>query len=101
MLLAEVGAFAVALVFHIKARPAILRAFADYGTPLPGAARLALSPWWIPGALACAALATVVGLAAPLRRSRRRAVIGAGLVVASVAVVFAVWAAFAAIFQPG
>ncbi len=100
MLAAEIGVAALALFFHLRSRVAILAAFHDYGTALPGPASLALSAWFLPAALAFAGLATIVALAAPLRRSRRTALVGAGLLVASVALVFAVWAAFMPLFQP-
>jgi hypothetical protein len=48
-----------------------------------------------------AVLSSLVALAAPLRTSRRAFLVGFGLLVASVAVVFAVWAAFLPLFQPG
>ncbi len=100
MLATEIGVAALALFFHLRSRVAILAAFEDYGTALPGTAKIALSPWFLPSAIAFAALATIVALVAPLRRSRRAALVGAGLLVASVALVFAVWAAFMPLFQP-
>ena len=100
MLATEIGVAALALFFHLRSRVAILAAFHDYGTDVPGPAKLALSSWFLPSALAFAALASIVALAAPLRRSRRAALVGAGLLVASVALVFAVWAAFLPLLQP-
>ena len=60
-------------------RPAIARAFRDYGTAhARGAPALALSPWFLPGAIGFAALASALGASAlPLRRSRRAFLIGA------------------------
>jgi hypothetical protein len=93
--------FALGLFFHLRARPGILRAFREYGTELPGPASVALSAWFLPGALALAGAAAVVAVVAPLRRRARTAIAGAGLVIASFAVIFAVLAAFLPVFQPG
>jgi hypothetical protein len=101
MLVAEIGVAALAFFFHRRARVTILAAFRDYGTELPASAALALSPWFVPGAVAFAAVCTVVALALPLRRSRRALLIGVGLMVAASALIFAVTAAFFSIFQPG
>jgi hypothetical protein len=92
--------FALALFFHLHARPSFLRAFRDYGTELPGPAAVALSAWFLPGALAFAGASAIVALAAPMRRSRRGLLLGTGLVVASFALIFAVLAAFLAVFRP-
>jgi hypothetical protein len=101
MLVAEAGVVGLALFFHLRSRVAIVAAFQDFGTTMPAGAAIALSPWFLPAALALAAVATLVGLVAPLRRSQRAVAVGSGLLVASVALVFAIWAAFAPIFQPG
>jgi hypothetical protein len=45
-------------------------------------------------------VAALAGVVVPLRRRYRAALVGAGLLVASVALVFAVWAAFAPLFRP-
>ncbi len=91
---------ALALFFYARSRVAILAAFRDFGTPMPAGAAVALSSWFLPSALGLAALASLVGLAAPIRRRRRAALVGSGLLVASVALVFAVWAAFMPVFRP-
>ena len=101
MLLAEAGVVALALFFHLRSRVAILRAFEDYDTKLPAAAALALSPHLIPSALAIAGGTTLLGLLLPIRRSQRLGLLGSGLLLASGALVFAIWAGFRAIFQPG
>jgi hypothetical protein len=100
MLATELGVAALALFFHLHARVAILAAFRDYGTELPATAALALSAWFLPGALAFAALATLIAIAAPLRRTRRALLVGVGLLVASCALIFAVAAAFLPLFRP-
>ncbi len=92
--------FTLALFFHLHARPSILRAFRDYGTELPGPASVALSAWFLPGALAFAGGSAIVALCAPMRRSRRGLLLGTGLVVASFALIFAVLAAFLPVFRP-
>jgi hypothetical protein len=92
--------FALALFFHLHARPSILRAFGDYGTELPGPASVALSAWFLPGSLAVGGGLALVALAAPLRRSRRVALLGTGVVVASFALIFAVLASFLPLFRP-
>jgi len=101
MLAAEAGVVALALFLHLHARPAIVRAFGDYGTVMPWSAGVALSAWFLPGAVGFAAGASALGLALPLRRSRRAILIGVGLMVVSSAFMFAVWASFAPLFQPG
>ena len=99
MLAAEIGVAALALFFHLRPRRDILAAFRDYGTELPAAAALALAPWFLPSALAIAAASSLVGLAAPVRRTRRAFLVGAGLLVAATALIFAVCAAFLTLFQ--
>jgi hypothetical protein len=101
MLLAEVGVAALALFFHLRSRVAILAAFGDYGTSLPSAAALALSPRFLPVALGLSAGATLVGIVVPLRRRTRLALVGGGLMVSSMALMFAIWQGFRAAFQPG
>jgi hypothetical protein len=100
MIAAEIGVVALGLFFYLRSRAAILAAFRDFGTELPATAALALSPWFVPGALGVAVLSSLVALAAPLRPSRRAFLVGLGLLVASAALVFAVWAAFLPLFQP-
>ncbi len=101
MLAAEIGVAALALFFHLRPRPAILAAFREYDTALPAATALALAPWFLPSALGFAALASLAGLAAPLRRTRRAFLVGVGLMVAAGALIFAVGAAFWPLFQAG
>jgi hypothetical protein len=100
MLAAEAGVAALALFFYLRSRTAILAAFHDYGTEVPAAASLSLSSWFLPAALAFAALCTLVALAAPVRRTRRAFLVGLGLMVAATALVFAILAAFLPLFQP-
>jgi hypothetical protein len=100
MIASELLVGLVILAFYLKARTAILAAFHDYGTDLPGTAAVALAPWFLPGALGFALVASLVGLAAPLRRTQRHFLVGAGLFVIACALIFAVWAAFLPLFQP-
>jgi hypothetical protein len=95
----ELGVIVAAALFHVKPRPAILAAFQDYGTPLPLAAALALSPSFMPAAIGAALLATLIGLGAPIGRRRRMSAVGLAVVIVSVALVFAVGASFGAIFE--
>lgn len=99
MLAAEIGVATLAIFFHLRPRAAILAAFREYGTALPATAALALAPWFVPSALAFAAVSTLAGLVAPLKRSRRAFLVGIGLMVAASALIFAVCASFLAIFQ--
>lgn len=101
LLLAELGVVAVGAFFHLRSRVAILAAFQAEGTPIPPLTALALSPWLLPGALGAAIAASAIALLAPLRRSQRNGLVGAGLCVASGALIFAVVAGFLPIFQPG
>jgi protein-S-isoprenylcysteine O-methyltransferase Ste14 len=101
LLAAEAGVAALAAFFHLRSRPTILQAFREFNTALPPTAALALAAWFLPSALLTAALCTAVGLVAPLRRSRRTLAVGTGVVLLSFALIFAVWAAFLPIFQPG
>jgi hypothetical protein len=100
MLAAEIGVVGLALFFHLRTRTQILAAFSDFDTELPRAALVALSPWFLPAALAVAGLCTIAGLAVPLRRTRRAFLVGLGLMVAAGALIFAVWVAFVPVFQP-
>ncbi len=101
MLASEIGVVALALFLHLHARPSILRAFHDYGTALPWAAGVALSAWFLPGAVGFSVGTSILALALPLQRSRRSFLIGLGLMVVSSAFMFATWAFFLPLFQPG
>ena len=87
-------------LFHLRARVSVLEAFHAYDTAIPRLTQLALAPWLIPGALGSAVALDALALVAPLRRSRRTALVAAGLFASSSVLVFAVWAAFAPIFRP-
>jgi hypothetical protein len=100
MVVTHVAVVVFALFFYLRSRVAILAAFQDFGTRLPQATALALSPWFLPASLALSTLAAVAGLALPLRRRYRAALVGSGLLVASGALIFAVGAGFAPLFQP-
>lgn len=100
-MLASVAIVALlSLVFHLRARPHVLDAFRSYETPIPPLTELALSPWLLPLANGAAIAASLGALVLPLRRSQRAAGVGAGLVISSAALVFAVLAAFMPIFNP-
>lgn len=101
MLAAEIGVAALALFFHLRSRTAILGAFHDFDTELPATAAVALSAWFLPAALGFAAVASLVALVAPVRRTQRAFLVGLGLMVAAAALIFAVWAGFQPLFQPG
>jgi hypothetical protein len=100
MLGTHVAVVLLALFFYLRSRVAILAAFQDFGTRLPGATAVALSPWFLPAAVAASTLAALAGLVAPLRRRHRAVLVGSGLLVASGALIFAVGAGFAPLFQP-
>jgi hypothetical protein len=91
---------ALSALFHARARVSVLEAFRAYDTAIPGLTQIALSSWLVPAALAVAALLDLAALALPLRRSRRTALVAAGLFASSSVVIFAVVAAFAPIFRP-
>jgi hypothetical protein len=99
ILVTEAGVVALAVFFHLRPRVAILAAFTDFGTDLPPAPAVALSPWLLPSAIGVAIACTLAGLALPLGRRRSTAVMGAGLVVVSLALIFAIGMGFGAIFQ--
>jgi len=91
---------AFALFFHLRLRVEVLTAFEEFGTAMPAPTRLALTPWFLPGALGVAGLLALPALALPIKRSQRAWLLGAGLVISSSALVLAVWAALAPIFSP-
>ena len=100
LLASNIAVTALALLFHLWVRVSVLAAFEEYGTPMPATTQVALSGWLLPCAIAAAMGLSLVAVAAPLRRSQRHGLLGVGVVIASTALVFAVWAAFAPIFQP-
>jgi hypothetical protein len=95
----EIFALILSLLFYMKTRIAVVDAYADYGTVMPRSTQIALSSWFLPSAMAAALGLSVLAIAAPLRRSQRAALAGTGLVICSTALVYAVWAAFAPLFQ--
>lgn len=101
ILVSELGVAVLGLFFHLRSRAAIARAFAEFNTAMPASTALALSPWLIPSTLAASLLLSAVAVLAPLRRSRRMIFAGAGLMIASVVICFAIVAGFLPIFQPG
>jgi hypothetical protein len=101
ILVVELGVAVLGLFFHLRSRAAIAAAFAEFNTAMPAYTALALSPWLVPLTLAVAAVLSAIALLAPLRRSRRMIFAGTGLMIASVAVCFAIVAGFLPIFQPG
>ena len=100
LLVSEAGVAALAIFFHVRSRPLVLGAFHEFNTALPPTTALALTPWFVPSALAAAALFTAIALLAPIGRARRPVLLSAGLLILSFALIFAVWAAFWPIFQP-
>jgi hypothetical protein len=100
LLVTEAGVAALAVFFHLSLRTAVLQAFREFNTALPLTTGLALAPWFLPSALAAAALCSGIALLAPLRRKRRPIIVGAGLVILAFALIFAAWAAFLPLFQP-
>lgn len=100
VLAAELGVGALGLFFHLRSRAAIARAFAEFNTAMPAYTALALAPWFMPLTLGVAAALSTVAIVAPLRRSRRMMFAGTALMIASVAVCFAIIASFLPIFQP-
>jgi len=100
LLAADLAVTLLAIFLHLRFRPPVLQAFAEYGTALPMTAAIALSDWFLPGTILVSTLLAAVGGLAPLKRSMRATLAGVGLILVSFAVIFAVWAAFAPIFQP-
>jgi hypothetical protein len=91
---------ALAALFYTRLRPAVLSAFDEFGTPMPAATAVALSRWFLPGAVALGLVLAVVAAAAPMRRQQRYGALSAGVVISGAALVFAALAAFAPLFQP-
>jgi ABC-type Na+ efflux pump permease subunit len=100
LLAADLAVTLLAIFLHLRFRPPVLQAFADYNTELPQTAAIALSGWFLPGAIAASTLLAAVAIVAPLKRSARATLAGIGTLLVSFAVIFAVWAAFAPLFQP-
>ncbi len=95
----EVFAFVLSLLFYMKTRVAVLEAYREYGTAMPRSMEVALSSWFLPGAMVTAVVLSGLAALAPLRRSQRAALLGTGLVICSMALVYSVWAAFVPLFQ--
>jgi hypothetical protein len=90
---------ALALLIHLGARVSVVEAYRAYDTAMPWMTAVAVSGWLLPGALGVAGALDLVAIAAPMRRSRRAALVSAGLCVSSGALIFAVLAAFLPIFR--
>jgi len=95
----EIFALVLSLLFFMKTRVAVVDAYQEYGTAMPRGAEIALSGWFLPGAMGAALGLSVLAVALPLRRSQRAALAGAGLVICSTALIYSVWMAFAPLFQ--
>ena len=95
----EIFALLLSLLFYMKTRVAVLDAYREYGTVMPRGAQVALSSWFLPGAMGTALLLSALAIGLPLRRSQRAVLAGAGVVICSAALVYAVWSAFAPLFE--
>lgn len=95
------GVCLLSLALHVWVRPPIVKAFADYGTEMPQSTAVALSSWFLPGAMGLAVTAGGIAALIPLSRAMRVRFATTGLLVVSFAAIFATWAAFAPLFQPG
>jgi hypothetical protein len=91
----------MALLFHVRARVSVASAFEEYGTAVPPATAVALSPLFLPLTIGTGLAVALAGLVLPVRRSRRSFLLGAGLCISAFALIFAVVAAFLPIFRPG
>lgn len=90
---------ALALLIYRGARVSVVEAYRAYDTAMPWITAVAVSGWLLPGALGIAGALALLAIAAPLRRSRRAALVAAGLCVSSGALIFTVLAAFLPIFR--
>jgi hypothetical protein len=84
----EIFALLLSLLFYMKTRVAVLDAYREYGTVMPRGAQVALSSWFLPGAMGTALLLSALAIGLPLR-----------VVICSAALVYAVWSAFAPLFE--
>ena len=100
LLASEIFVLIFGALFYFLIRPSVASAFSDFGTPMPPLTRAALSPWLLPPTGAASLALSLIALAAPIRRSYRNALAGAGLVIVSVALVVAVWGALERLFGP-
>ena len=91
----------MALLFYLRLRGAMAEAFTDFNTRPPTLTALALSDAFLPAAVGAGLSMAACGLALPLKRSLRAALLGAGLCISSFALIFAVIAAYLPFFQPG
>ena len=91
---------ALSALFYLRARVAIADAFAAFGTAIPGPAALGIAPWFLPSAVGLALVMTAFAMLASMKRSKQLFLLGAALCVSSFALIFAVAAAFLAVFQP-
>jgi hypothetical protein len=99
-LLAHVFVAAMSALFYLRLRVAVAEAFSDFGTTVPGLTAIAISDEFLPAAVVVGMLLTIAGIVLPLKRSRRAMLLGAGVCVASFALVFAIIAAYLPLFKP-
>jgi hypothetical protein len=83
-------------LFYGAMRPSLLRGMRLEA--LPATARLALSAWLVPAAVATGVVFVLAGTLSGLRTSVRHFLLGAGLVVTAFILGFALWAAYAPAF---
>lgn len=99
MLGAHALVVALAAAFYFRARVAIDEAYRADATPMSPATRLALATWFLPAAVGLGVALAVAAGVLPLKRSRRMRLWATGIVVASIAFVFAVIAVFVPLFH--
>jgi hypothetical protein len=100
LVLAELAVGALALFYYFSLRVRILSAFDAYGTRVPPLTRIAISPSFIPIALALSTAATVLAMVLPIKRSRSIRLAQLAVTVLACAVVFAILAALVPMFNP-
>lgn len=91
----------MALLFYLRLRITMIAAIHDFNVVPPTLTALALSDLFLPAAIGAGLAIATCGLVLPLKRSRRGALLGAGLCVSSFALIFALIAAYLPFFQPG
>ena len=101
VLTAHAFVIGMALLFHLHLRVSVAQAFSDFGTPVPALTAVAISEGFLPAAVGGSLLLSAAGWIVPMKRSRRAALLGAGLCVSSFALIFAILAAYFPMFKPG
>ena len=100
LIMAELAIGVLAAFFYLRLRLKVAAAFADFGTAVPPLTKIAISPSFMPAAVAVSCAFTLFAFLLPLKRSRQMRLVQLSVTFLASAVVFALLATFIPLLNP-